>query len=140
VLRNPEHSQEKIADALGLSDRTVNRRVNKPAFQRELAARYERTISDTVRIARANAPRAVRTHVSIMNNQNAEDRDRIAAAREVTRLAIESKITIAFDEKGLNLNHSVDLSRLDVEELEVFARLLEKMGAVAATSAEETGA
>lgn len=135
VLRNPEHSQKAIGEALGLSAATISRYMAKPEFRAELEARYSKVIADAVRIARANAPRAVRTHISIMNNANAEDRDRIAAAREVTRMAIESKIVVAFDEKGLNVNHQYDLSLLDDDELELLERLLVKMGAVDAGAA-----
>jgi DNA-binding Lrp family transcriptional regulator len=138
VLRNPEHSQEAIGSALALSARTINRRVNKPAFQARLKEEYARSIENAVLIARANAPKAVRTHISIMNNANAEDRDRIAAAREVTRLAIESKINVAFDERGLNVNHRLDLSLLDDDELQVLEKLLAKMGALAKAAVPAT--
>ena len=74
-----------------------------------------------------------------MNNRNADDRDRIAAAREVTRLAIETKVVVGFDERGLNVNHRLDLTLLDDDELELFERLLVKMGAVAADGAGSEG-
>jgi hypothetical protein len=139
ILRNPEHSQKAIAEALGLSARTIRRHINKPDFQAELEARHSKIVADAVRIARVNAPRAVRTHIEIMNNRNAEDRDRIAAAREVTRLAIETKIVVGFDEKGVNVNHRLDLALLDDDELDLLERLLVKVGAVAADVASAGG-
>jgi DNA-binding Lrp family transcriptional regulator len=125
-LRNPEVSQQAIADAVGKSVRTVNRRVNTEAFQSELTARYAQRVDATVKICRANAPFAVRRLLDIVKSKTSENRDVIAAVRELNRIALETKVTVAFD-NPLSVRHSIDadaLKALSDEELAVLEKIL----------------
>lgn len=138
-LRNPEASQQQVTDALAttgvkLTKRSVHSRLNKPHFREALNEKYEEAVRQTVMIAKANAPRAVRTHLKIMNSTTAEDRDKIAAAKEITRIGIETKVKIGFEKEGLTLKHQLDLSRLSEEQLATFEQLV----AIAAIAVQET--
>jgi DNA-binding Lrp family transcriptional regulator len=120
-VKEPQATQRQLAEALKIPLRTVNRRLNKPTVRAKLAVAYDEAIDAAVKIYRAHAPLAAREVVRILRSTASEDRDKIAAVREMNRLLFETKVNVS---GNLNLAHQLDLSTLDDEQLAQFEALL----------------
>ncbi len=140
-LRNPEASQKQLAEALGLSLRTTNRRINQPHFREALHRKYNEQVEIAVQVYRANAPRVARALAKIIHPGGgcstcgrgalaAEPRDIIGAAREMNRMLESKPMQGAFNLGApaapgapMTVTTPVDLSTLTDEELIVVAKM-----------------
>jgi DNA-binding Lrp family transcriptional regulator len=127
-VRNPDASQKAIGEALGISLRTINKRLQNPQLREALAAKYAEAVDTAVKIYRAYAPVVARRLVKVLQSPTAEDRDVVNAAREMNRILESKSVTVNFG-NPLAVEHTVDLETLTDEELAFFKAILERKAA-----------
>ncbi len=103
---------EQAAKQVGLSERTVYRRLADPAFQRSLAEVRSDMVTRTSGTLTATGAEAVRTLVTLLNPEVVAN-VRLGAARAVLEMGIRLREVADLEQRILDLEAQVDaLSRV----------------------------
>jgi hypothetical protein len=81
--RNPEAHIQELAAAAGISRRQASKLVNRDPLRSIIRASYSEAVNAALLIAKVNLPKAIRRLLKIIDSEQSDDRDVIAAVREI---------------------------------------------------------
>lgn len=112
-------SYNDIAEAMGVQRQTVSKWADDPEVQAELATMREEIRARLVNRTAKLATRAINVHAEIMDNEEAPDAVRLAAAKNIL-----DRFAPAATVSEVKVTGALDLGRTDDADLEARARAL----------------